>query len=158
MVRLWHVAHGHLRLAMTIDANEKQQRYWSHDPSIWSKIQRHLVSAPLIHQRHNKEIQLSKAINAGTLPSRLHTLLLIAYLLSNVAYCSLLNYHHQSRAALIAEFRGRSGHLAVINMLGLFVFAARNNPFISLLGISFDTFNLFHRWIGRIVVLESTLR
>lgn len=155
VVRLWHVALEHLRLVMTIDANERQQRYWSHNSSFWSKIQRHLISAPLVHKRHNKEIQLSNAINVGTLPSRLHTLLLLAYLLSNIAYCCLLNYHHQSRAALIAEFRGRSGHLAVINMLGLFVFAARNNPFISLLGISFDTFNLFHRWIGRIVVLES---
>ena len=155
VVRLWHVAHGHLRLAMTIDANEKQQRYWSRNPLVSSNIQKHLVNAPLLHKRHNREIQLSQAVGVGTLPSRLHTILLLIYLLSNVAYCSLLNYHHQSRAALIAEFRGRSGHLAVINMLGLFLFAARNNPFISLLGISFDTFNLFHRWIGRIVVLES---
>ncbi len=37
----------------------------------------------------------------------------------------------------------------------MFIFAARNNPLIPFLGISFDTFNLFHRWIGRIVILES---
>jgi hypothetical protein len=41
-----------------------------------------------------------------------------------------------------------------MNMLPLFVFSARNNPFVSL-GISFDTFNLFHRWVGRIVVLKA---
>jgi hypothetical protein len=40
-------------------------------------------------------------------------------------------------------------------MLPLVVFSARNNPFMSLLGISFDSFNLFHHWIGRIVVLEA---
>lgn len=33
--------------------------------------------------------------------------------------------------------------------------AGRNNPLIRWLGISFDTFNLLHRWFGRIVVLEA---
>lgn len=33
--------------------------------------------------------------------------------------------------------------------------ASRNNPFINWLNMSFDTFNLLHRWFGRIVVLES---
>jgi len=33
--------------------------------------------------------------------------------------------------------------------------AGRNNPFINLLNISFDTFNLLHRWFGRIVVLQA---
>lgn len=33
--------------------------------------------------------------------------------------------------------------------------AGRNNPLIKLLGISFDTFNLLHRWFGRIVILEA---
>ena len=33
--------------------------------------------------------------------------------------------------------------------------AGRNNPLIPLLGISFDTYNLIHRWFGRIVVLEA---
>ena len=33
--------------------------------------------------------------------------------------------------------------------------AGRNNPLIQWLNISFDTFNLMHRWFGRIVVLEA---
>ena len=36
----------------------------------------------------------------------------------------------------------------------LFIMAARNNPLINWLNLSFDTFNLLHRWFGRIVVLE----
>jgi hypothetical protein len=35
--------------------------------------------------------------------------------------------------------------------------AGRNNPLIKLLGISFDTFNLYHRWLGRIVSLEAVV-
>lgn len=33
--------------------------------------------------------------------------------------------------------------------------SARNNPLIGILGVSFDTFNLLHRWFGRIVVVEA---
>jgi len=32
--------------------------------------------------------------------------------------------------------------------------AARNNPLINWLNCSFDTFNLLHRWTGRIVTLQ----
>lgn len=33
--------------------------------------------------------------------------------------------------------------------------AARNNPLTNWLNLSFDSFNLLHRWTGRIVVLEA---
>ena len=91
----------------------------------------------------------------GTLPSRLHMTLLVLYLSSNIIYCSLLDYNVQNHAAVLADLRGRSGHLAVINMVPLIVLAGRNNPLIPMLRVSFDTYNLFHRWIGRIVVFES---
>ena len=55
----------------------------------------------------------------------------------------------------MAEFRGRTGNLAVVNMIPLFLVAGRNNPLIWILGISFDTWNLVHRWLGRAVVLQS---
>lgn len=142
---------------MTIPLTRKQHRYWARDFSFWSRIKKHLLQAPLLKSRHNKEIQLSSAISVGTLPSRLHTLLLGALVISNVVYCTILDYHGQSKAALIAELRGRSGHLALINMLVLVLFAARNNPLIPILTVSFDTFNLFHRWIGRVVVVESVV-
>lgn len=33
--------------------------------------------------------------------------------------------------------------------------SGRNNPLIPLLGMPFDTFNLLHRWFGRIVIVEG---
>ena len=35
--------------------------------------------------------------------------------------------------------------------------AGRNNPLIKWLNISFDTFNLLHRWFGRIVIIEAVV-
>lgn len=144
-----------LRLAVTASMPRDQHRYWTQRASLWKKVDKHVIQAPLIHCRHNRELQLSRAHNVGTIPSRLHTVLLVSLVVSNLAYCCLLDYHNQSQAALIAELRGRSGHLAVVNMLALILFAARNNPLIPVLAISFDTFNLLHRWIGRIIILES---
>ena len=100
-------------------------------------------------------MQLSKAINVGIVPGRLHSIILLFYFISNFAYCCWMDFTLEDPAAIMAEIRGRSGHLAVVNMVVLFLLAGRNNPLIPLLRISFDTFNLFHRWIGRIVIVES---
>lgn len=34
------------------------------------------------------------------------------------------------------------------------ILSSRNNPLINVLNISYDTFNLLHRWFGRVVALE----
>lgn len=156
--RFVQMGNAHLRHLFNLTASPVQQKYWSTDRTqIWPRFKKYLLYSPLFRKRHNREIQLSSAISVGTLPSRLHTLLLILYLASNVAYCAVLDYKQKNTAALVAELRGRTGHLAVMNMVPLVVLAARNNPLIPLLQVSFDTYNLFHRWIGRLVVLESVV-
>jgi predicted ferric reductase len=146
---------AYFRLISTVSLPGERQRFWMHTGTVWPKFKRNLLAAPLFRKRHNKELQISAAINVGTLPSRLHTLFLSFYVLTNVLYCCLLDYGHKEKAAILAEARGRTGHLAVMNILSLFVFSARNNPLIPLLGIPFNSFNLFHRWVGRLVVVES---
>ena len=154
-VRFGQMANAHLRHLLNLNSTSQQQSYWSEDKtSIWPSLKKQVFYAPLWKKRHNREIQLSRAINVGTLPSRLHTVLLLTYLLSNTIYCFVLDYS-QPKAKSIAEFRGRTGHLAIVNMLPLFILAGRNSPFIPLLRISFDTYNLFHRWIGRVVAVEA---
>ena len=157
LVRLGQSIQAHLRhLDGLRSRSADEQRYWTQDHGTWWPfLKKHLFYAPLLHKRHNREIQLSNAINVGTIPSRFHTLILLLYLIANFIYCLLLDYHNPKRPALIAEIRGRTGHLAVINMVCLFVLAGRNNPLIRILRVSFDTMNLFHRWIGRLVVVLS---
>ena len=155
--RTMQMANAHLRHLLNLDLNQTQQKYWSEDrTSVWPRLKSCLLYAPLWRKRHNKEFQLSSALNVGTLPSRLHTTILVLYLLSNVVYCTYLDYS-QPKAANLAELRGRTGHLSIVNMVPLIVLAGRNNPFIWLLRVSFDTYNLFHRWIGRVVVIEAVI-
>ncbi|KAJ5961269.1 FAD-binding 8 [Penicillium vulpinum] len=156
--RVGQISHAYLRRITANGATHRQQNFWAQERSSWwSNIKKHILYAPLGRKRHNRELQLSSAVNVGTLPSRLQTILVILYFVSQVTYCVLLDYSVNNKAALVAELRGRSGTLAVLNMIPLFILAGRNNPLIPILHISFDTYNLLHRWLGRIVVLESVV-
>lgn len=146
---------SHIRHLVTMGGGRQDQRYWMYNRShFWPWMKKSLIYAPLFRNRHNKEMQLSRAITIGTLPSRYHTILLFLYVASNIAYTLALDYN-QSNYAIIAEVRGRTGVLSVFTLIPTILFSLRNNPLIPLLGCSYDTFNLLHRWCARIVVVEA---
>ena len=144
---------GYIRTIACMN-NEKQQYFATPHP-LWGKVKRYFVDAPLIRQRHNREFKLSSAINMGTLPSRLQTAFLSGYLGMNIAYTVITIDWTLPWAEVSPLIRNRAGVLAVLNMIPLYLLAARNNPLIRWCGISFDSFNLIHRWIGRLVVVEA---
>lgn len=154
-VRIFQVVWGHIRQVSAMSVQGERQTYWKYAQSHWMpSFKKDFIYAPLWGKRHNREIRLSKAMNMGTLPSRLHFILLFIYTVSNLVYMFYLNWANENRYALCAEIRGRSGTLGAVNMVPLIIFAGRNNPMISWLKISFDTYNLFHRWLGRLSVVE----
>ncbi|KAJ5774779.1 FAD-binding 8 [Penicillium paradoxum] len=156
--RVAQMSYAYLRRITASGANKQQQNFWAQEQSRWwPNLKKHLLYAPLGTKRHNRELQLSSVVSVGTLPSRLQAIMVILYFVSQVTYCVYLDYSVNNKAALVAELRGRSGTLAVLNMIPLFILAGRNNPLIPILHISFDTYNLLHRWLGRIVVLESVV-
>ncbi|KPM46187.1 hypothetical protein AK830_g296 [Neonectria ditissima] len=155
-VIVWKVAEKINKLTRQISClNNDRQRYFAIPSPNLAALKRHLLYAPVMSKRHNREIQLSSAINVGTLPTRFQLLFLTAYFATNVVFCVIDIPYAENVTIAAAALRNRSGVLAVMNMIPLFLLAGRNNPLIGLLGISFDTYNLIHRWFGRIVVLES---
>ncbi|KIW18875.1 hypothetical protein PV08_03164 [Exophiala spinifera] len=158
VLRLAQLFVSYVRNISCMTANSEQQRYYAVDHNvIWPWLKKHIVYAPLWRKRHNREFQMSSAHNYGTLPGRIHFLMLLFYGASNMAYCLILDYNPPQKGALMAELRGRSGVLATVNLIPLVILASRNNVAIRVLRVSFDTFNLFHRWIGRIVVVEASV-
>ncbi|KAK0722876.1 ferric reductase like transmembrane component-domain-containing protein [Lasiosphaeria miniovina] len=135
--------------------NNDTQRYFAIPSHRFAWFKRNIQYAPLFRKRHNREFQLSSALNVGTLPSRLQFVFLVGYLATNVAFCVITIDFSGPMRTVAALVRNRTGVLAIVNMIPLFLMAGRNNPLINLIGISFDTFNLLHRWLGRIVMLES---
>ncbi|CAG8957031.1 hypothetical protein HYFRA_00012512 [Hymenoscyphus fraxineus] len=154
-IRLGQRALAHMRHMSAMNLPGDAQRYWAiNEYSWWWKFKKHMLYAPLKNKRHNRNIQLSKFGNMGTIPSRFHTLLITIFTGGNIAFCAYLSYDRPNHYSVVAELRGRTGVMAVVNMVALTIFAGRNNPLIGLLQISFDTYNLMHRWIGRIIVVE----
>lgn len=157
-IRLIEISWTKLRQVSAMCQDGEKQNYWKYSQWTWMpRWKKNIIYAPLWNKRHNREIRISSAINVGTLPSRLHAILLGGYLGSNLIYMFVLNWENQNKYAFCAELRGRSGTLAAVNMVPLIILAGRNNPLIAMLKISFDTYNLFHRWIGRTVVIETLI-
>ncbi|PNY29087.1 Ferric/cupric reductase transmembrane component 2 [Tolypocladium capitatum] len=157
-IRFLEILWAKLRQVSAMSVPREKQGYWKVSQWGWMpSLKKHLIYAPLFRKRHNREFRLSSAVNVGTLPSRLHSILLFFYLASNIGYMLALNWALENKFALCAELRGRSGTLAIVNMVPLIIMAGRNNPLIPLLKISFDTYNLLHRWMGRIVVFEAVV-
>ncbi len=156
LARFTQMGNAHMRHLFSMSATPEQQTFWAQNRTrFWPKLKKHFLYAPIWSKRHNREIRLSTALNFGTLPSRFHLVLLLLYVFSNLAYCTLLDYGQNDRSAIMADLRGRTGVLAVANMIPLILLAGRNNPLIPMLRVSFDTYNLLHRWMGRIVILEA---
>ncbi|KAH9883637.1 putative FAD binding protein [Xylariomycetidae sp. FL2044] len=157
-IRILEISWSHIRRVTAMSAPAERQGYWMTSQWSWMpSLKKNLMYAPLWNKRHNREIKLSSAISIGTLPSRLHFLILGLYLISNFVYMFYIDWEQKNRYALAAEIRGRSGTLSVVSMVPLIIMAGRNNPLIGLLRVSFDTYNLLHRWMGRMAVLEALI-
>jgi predicted ferric reductase len=157
-IRIIEILWAHMRHISAMSAPRDKQAYWKLAQWSWMPpLKKHLMYAPLFRKRHNREIRLSKAGHMGTLPSRLFFLIILVYSISNIVYMFVLDWKPENKWAFFAELRGRSGTLGMVNMIPLIILAGRNNPLIGLLQISFDNYNLLHRWLGRICVIEIIL-
>lgn len=156
LVIIWRLSVGITTYVRTVSSlNNDTQRFFARPSSRFSWIKKHILYAPLISKRHNREFQISSAVNVGTLPSRFQFLFILAYFATNVVFTVLHIPFVDSASDALKQVRNRSGTLATVNMIPLFILAGRNNPLVPLLGISFDTMNLIHRWFGRIVAIEA---
>ncbi|KAK2805272.1 hypothetical protein FQN50_006298 [Emmonsiellopsis sp. PD_5] len=135
--------------------NNDTQRYFVTPDPYWAWLKKSVIYAPLFRTRHNREFRLSTAINVGTLPTRFQTVLLLGVIGMNVTLCCVTIDYPNAESTVLGLIRNRSGTMAVVNLIPLVIMAGRNNPLIRLLNVSFDTWNLLHRWFARIVVLES---
>ena len=130
--------------------NENQQHFRLPNP-LFGSVKRHLLDAPLFRRRHQRQMQIGP-VEIGILPTRFQSMLLVGIITMNVVLCTYGIEWDGVLTTKLKHLRNRSGTLAIVNMIPLVIMAGRNNPLIHLLNISYDAFNLMHRWFGRIVV------
>ena len=152
--RLANTVHRYLRTIACVQ-NEKQS-YFKQPAPIWAKIKQHIIYAPLFRVRHHREIFLMKIWPLGTLPGRFQSFFLAGLIAMNVTL-SLIGLPFQagiSSATFLTALQNRTGTVAVTNLLPLAQFVDKGNPLIGILDISYDAWNMAHRWLGRIIVAE----
>jgi predicted ferric reductase len=136
--------------------NNETQKYFQAPNTYYAMLKQHLVYAPLFRTRHHNELRLFKGWGVGILPTRFQSLFLTGIIALNVVLCAYgIEWDDPMSTNTLKHLRNRTGTLSVLNMIPLVVMAGRNNPLISALGLSFDTFNLVHRWFGRICAAEA---
>lgn len=155
---VWRIVHLSIRHIRTVAClNDGDQRYFARPNGIYSTFKYYLLDAPLFRKRCSRELRPFPNMNCGTLPTRFQTLFLVVYVGTNLVLLFARIDYRADYNIKTAVLLNRSGTLAVMNMLPLFLLAGRNNPLISLLKIPFDTYNLIHRWIGRVVIAEALM-
>lgn len=96
------------------------------------------------------------------LPTRPEAIIILLYSVMNLALC-FPGYHTfignlsipLPKVQLARYVANRTGVLALANLPVIWLFAARNNPFLWLTGWSHATFTQMHRWAARIATLEA---
>lgn len=97
--------------------NSDTQRYFIAPSSAFASLKKNLLYAPIFGKRHNREFQLSAAVNVGTLPTRFQLLFLLSYFATNVIFCVYNISFDQPLTVACKEIRNRSGILSVVNMV-----------------------------------------
>jgi predicted ferric reductase len=129
--------------------------YWKRDRyKCWGSFKRYFLYAPVTLSRSQHQSEGPTGTRRATHRTIPQMAVIIVYVLSNLAYCLAIPV--RPRPQMVAELRGRCGALAAFNLIFTVLFALRNNPMIHILHVSYDTFNLFHRWTARLVIFEST--
>lgn len=136
--------------------NESKQQYFQRPHPMWARIKQHLLYAPLFRSRHSRQFRLF-SMNLGILPTRVQSLFLVGVIGMNVLYCVYGVPWHGAQQEMLGHLRNRTGILSLVNMIPLVLLAGRNNPLIVALNIPFDTFNLVHRFLGRIATVEAVV-
>jgi hypothetical protein len=103
-----------------VGANSDRQHYFARPSPNAASIKKHVLYAPVLSKRHNREIQLSSAINVGTLPTRFQLLFLVAYFITNVIFCVVDIPYAESYSEVAGMVRNRAGIMAVMNMVRFF--------------------------------------
>lgn len=114
--------------------------------------------APLFTKRHSRGFRPVRWINMGSLPTRMEAWLMMGYFVLNIVFAvATVDWSEEELSLKMYGLRNHSGTLATANLIPLVLTVGRNNPLIPLLGISFDSFNTMHRYLGRLVVVEALL-
>ena len=129
----------------------------------WTFLNSVINYPPLWGQKHRQPMS-GAALGGGFMPTRGQAVYITVISLLNLIFL-IAPYHNIQPQSVFATLRqqemstigNRAGVLAMGNVVALFVFASRNNVLLNLTGWHYDTFLLFHRWLGYWAIIQTVL-
>ena len=140
------------RLRKWLSFAESSQRYLAIPQPLWNRFKLDLLYAPMLRNRRRRPLMF-RNIRLGFLPDRCQSIFIAILFATNVFLCTYKVQWH-SNSTLRLQFLVRFATIAITNLIPLVTIATVRNPLIICLNVSFDSFNLFHRWLGRITICE----
>lgn len=124
----------------------------------WSHLQSALIHPATFGTRHRAPLA------GGTIPTRGQTLYISLVSILNIIFllAPYVHHHPQSTFGSLAEqslsiIGNRAGVMAMGNVVGVFLFSARNNVLFWITDWSHGTYLLLHRWLGYWAVFHTAL-
>ncbi|KAF1968416.1 ferric-chelate reductase-like protein [Bimuria novae-zelandiae CBS 107.79] len=106
----------------------------------------------------------SQPIGWCTIPTRVQSLTIFAFVALNVILCSISYrltdgnlYWPTYREQLLRYVSDRTGIISLINFLLIWIFGMRNNTLMWLTGWGIGTYNNFHRWVARVSTVQAVV-
>ena len=146
---------NHIRHLSSLNGNPGSQKYFSTLSSTTSWLKDHIFMAPMFHHRRAAPIKFSSKINLGGLPTRFQAIFIGFIIFYNVFACVWNVPWGNKELQVLPILRNRTGTLATVNLIPIVIMATIKNPLINALEISYDSFNLLHRWVGRLSILQG---
>lgn len=124
------------------------------------RFRKHILLPPTFKYTHSSVYKLFKYYSFN-IPTRFQTLILIGFFIIRfVLYFTnypvvMPNFISNTVAKQITSYLAyRSGVFALTQIPLMLLFGGRNNFLLWITGWSLDTFNVFHRWLGRSVLID----
>lgn len=158
LIFLYHTSiriNNHIRHLTSLNGSAGTQRYFSTLSPAMSWFKDHILLAPLLHHRRATPIKFSSKINLGGLPSRFQFIFISFVIVYNVFACVWNVPWSNAELQVLPILRNRTGTIATVNLIPIVIMSTIKNPLINALDISYDSFNLMHRWIGRLAILQG---
>lgn len=158
IVFLYHTTlrvNGHVRHLASLNGNPGSQKYFSTLSPTMCWIKDHVLLAPVLHHRRAAPIKFGSKINLGGLPTRFQALFLTFVVVYNVFACVWNVPWNNAELEVLPILRNRTGTIATVNLIPIVIMSTIKNPLINALNISYDSFNLMHRWTGRLAILQG---
>ncbi|KAG5361735.1 Ferric/cupric reductase transmembrane component 1 [Yarrowia sp. C11] len=122
-------------------------------------LRKHISLPAAFGYKHSQPFRVLRGICSMCMPTRVQSVIVTFYLLFVFIAC-FPGYHiiehntlYPGHTAQLRKYLAmRTGILSFAQLPLLFLFAGRNNIMMWVTGWSFDTFNVYHRWIARVMI------